>query len=467
MRSFFMLILASILFACGQEGGKGAGEVKYYLAQAATSTISNSLILEVEGDFKPNFSVRGKGFTSSVEAGVSTAFQKQTELTAETFGEVAVEITLYQENGKPYLVDTLIWKSSGEVPPLPSPYFSEIVSADAYVYLVFPNKLLRGKNTTEVWLEGDLSESPEGHYETIPSDDQVLVKLSDADGMKTVRVKYRNIFGAHSALVTLMIEKKSVGPKECKAQPIASKTASGTIRTRIEAINEGPLYYKVTGDVDSPHDFVEFTDVIEEYIVLKGAEGSKRLTVQIKDQAGNVCPAIPLSIDYDRSYVPGKVTVLNDLLWTDSSQITLLPRYDQFTGDHIEMLITGGVIAGANTFHWIPYSESVPIDLSPTNGTRHVLVQFRRDQTPMLEVTTAIFLKPYVIIQGAGPPYQVIPGNILGTEKITLIGCLESYTNVSYQDVFPCSPTVSAGSFTIDVTYYLKDGTSLTRSATH
>ncbi|RZA25250.1 MAG: hypothetical protein EOP10_07455 [Proteobacteria bacterium] len=467
MRSLLIFILSSILFACGQDGDKGAGEVKYYLEQAATSNISNTLILEVEGDFKPNFSVTGKGFTSSIEPGVSTIFQQRTELTAETFGEVAVEITLYQENGKPYLVDTLIWKSSGEIPPTPSPYFSEIVSADAYVYLVFPNKTLRGKNTTEVWLEGDLAQSPEGHYETIPSDDQVLVKLSDADGMKSVRVKYRNIFGAHSGLVPLTIEKKSIGPKDCKAQPIASKTASGTIRTRIEAINSGPLYYKVTGDVDSPHDFVEFTDVTEEYIVLKGAEGSKRLTVQIKDQAGNVCPAIPLTIAYDRSYVPGQVTVENDLLWTDSTQVTLLPRYDQLSGDHIEMLITGGVVAGVNTLRWIPYAESIVVDLSPTNGTRHVLVQFRRDQTPMLEVTTAIFLRPYVLIQGAGPQYQVMPGNILGTQTLTVTGCVETYTNFTYQEVFPCTPTVSAGSFTVDVTYSLKDGTIITRSATH
>lgn len=467
MRFFVLLFLLAI--ACGKDGDNSTGRVKYYLERAASSTVTNALLLEADGDFKPNFSIRGKGFTAEVPEGLSQPFQDRIALTAETFGEVGVELTLYQENGKPYLTDTIAWKSSGEVPPKPEPYFSELATADAYVYLVFPNKLLRGKNTTEVHVEGDLAETPEGAYFEIPSDDQVLVKLSEGDGMKTLRVKYRNIFGAHSEEVSLAIERKSVGPQNCRAIPVASKTATGSIRTRIQADNVGPLYYKVTGDVALEKDYFEFVDRTEDYIALKGTVGIKHITVKIHDEAGNACADIPLTIDYDRSYVPGKVTIEDDRLWTDSSQVVILPRFDQLEGDEIEMFVSGTVTPGAQALQWIAYAERVTIDLSPTSGTRHVIVQFRRGETVLLEVTTSIFLKPYALLQGTGPGYQIMPGNILSALSLTIAGCQETYTNVPYQEIFPCTPGAGSGGGSvpiITVSYHLRDGSTLTRTAT-
>lgn len=451
--------------ACGQEGQTNTGSVKYYLEQAASSTTSNALILEVGGEFKPNFSIEGEGFTSVFERGIQIPFQQRIPLTAETFGEVQIKLTLFQENGKAYLSDTISWKSSGEVPPTPDPYFSEIATADPFVYLVFPNVLLRGRNTKEVWIEGDLLEFPEGSYFNIPNDDQLLVKLSASDGIKTIRVKYRNIFGAHSELVPLQIELKSVGPANCKATPIASKTATGSIRTRIEATNSGTLYYKVTGDVSVEHDYLAFDASVEETIVLRAGEGNKRLTVKIKDAAGNACPDIPLTIQYDKNYVPGKLLFENDLLWVDTPHIVILPQYDQFSGDNIEMFVSGGVVPSASTYQWIPYVDRLPVELTPTNGTRHVLVNFRKAGIPMLEVTNSIFLRPYVLVQGSGPQYNIIPGNILSSNDLTIHGCSQSFENVPYQEMFPCTP-VQNGSFTISVDYHLKDGTTLTRSVT-
>ncbi len=459
----WLILIISFFLSCGKNGENNTGEVRYFLEREASSTITNSLYLKASGEFKPSFSISGKGFKASVPSDTRLPYQEKIDLTAETFGEVKIDITLYQENDKPYLSDTIAWKSSGEVPPKPIVYFSEVVSADAYVYLVFPKVLLRGKNTKEVWVEGDLAESPEGSYFTIPSDDQVLIQLSEGDGIKHLRVRYRNIFGAHSEWEDLSIEKKSIGPQNCKATPVAYKTASGYIRTRIEAENDGPLLYKVIGDVASFRDYTQFESTTEEWINLSAGEGNKNIVVKIKDLAGNFCPDLPLQITYDSSYVPGRVTIEGQPYWTDDPEVMALPEYDQLEGDQIEMLITGSVLPSSQTFQWIPYSERVPVTLTPHNGTRHILVEFRKDGASMVEVTSSVFLRPYIFAQGSTSPFQIYIGEILGTKSVTIEGCLENYTKVPYQAAYACT-VVGVRPLNFAVVYEFLDGTEIRRS---
>ncbi len=459
--AFFLFLLS-----CGKNGENATGDVRYYLERNASSTVTNSLYLEATGNFKPSFSISGKGFKASVPSDTRLPYQEKIELTAETFGEVHVEITLYQENEKAYLTDSISWKSSGEVPPKPKAYFSELMTSDAYVYLVFPNVLLRGKNTTEVWVEGDLATSPEGSYFTIPSDDQVLIQVSETDGPKNIRIRYRNIFGAHGDWQDLSIERKSIGPKNCKATPIAQKTASGYIRTRISAENDGPLLYKVTGDVASARDYTQFEVQTEEWINLSPGEGMKSIVVKMKDLAGNPCPDLPLQIDFDSTYVQGRVRLEGEPLWTDNPDVILLPEYDRLEGDIIEMKITGAVLPGSQTFAWIPFSDRVPVTLTPTNGTRHVLVEFRKDGATMLEVTASVFLRPYIFVQNTGSPYSIYVGNILGTKSLSIDGCLEVYEQVPFQEVFPCTAP-GARPLNFSVHYQLPDGTEISRQISY
>lgn len=452
---FAVLVL---FFGCGKGGDNRTGSIKYFLAQPATSTITNTFTLQVEGEFKPSFSLSGSGYTAGIPFDTITPFQELTEIKAETFGNVSVLLTLYQENGKAYLTDSLLWKSSGEVPPKPLAYFSEAASADAYVYLVLPTVGKRGKNTTEVFVEGDVIPAA-GAYYTIPADDQVLIKLSDRDGLKTAHVKYRNIFGAHSISVDVKVIRKTVGPTDCKAIPVARKTSSGSIRTRIQAINEGPLSYKIAGAVAVEKDFASFTDSIEDFVALSGAEGVKHLVVKIKDEAGNACDDIPLTITYDRSYVPGAVTIANDPIWTDDPSITIVPHFDHLEGDKIEMYVSGNILPSPTTLTWIPYAESLPLTLTPTSGSRHVIVQFRIGETILSEVTDEVFLRPYVLVSGVIPSLVVIPGQIVGTVSLTISGCQEVYSHVAYQAQYPCTPAASDAT----ATYYFSDGTTLTR----
>ncbi len=432
LRICFLLIF----MGCGS--GTNSGAVKYYLQRAATNTLDNHFILEIQGKFTPMYSINGQGFTASVPFDTILDAQESTLITADQFGEVFLDITLFQENRMAYLQDRLSWKSSLEVPPDPNPYFSEDASKDAFVYLVLPAS--RGRNVQEVWVEGDLETAvAAGQYYDIPTDDQLLVHLSEGDGIKNLRVKYRNIFGTDGNSVDLQILRKGQPPVQCQATPVATTTATGLVRTRIQAINDGDLYFKVEGDVDTVKDYQSFTASIDEVISLSAGEGLKNLTVKIRDKAGNFCDDIALQITYDRSYLPGAVTIQNNALWTDDPDIIILPQFDQLAGDDISMYISGTIAATADTFQWIPYAETVNVNLSPVDGTRHITVQFRKDLTLMSEVAVAIYLKPFVLINGSGAVVSVVPSNIIGARALTITGCTESYVEVAYASSYSCT----------------------------
>ncbi|WP_141733434.1 hypothetical protein [Oligoflexus tunisiensis] len=454
----FTLGFALVLSACGS--GSNTGLIKYYLEREATATTTNVLRLEILGDFKPKFSLSGTGFVADVPLDTVLDVREAIALTADQFGEVTLTITLYQENGKAYLQDKIVWKSSPEVPPEPEPYFSEDASADAWVYLVLPST--RGSNVREVWVEGDLEASlSAGQYYDIPGDDQVLIQLSEGDGIKNLKVKYRNIFGTDGPVMETQIARKSQPPTECSASPVALTTATGYVRIRIQAVNDGPLAFRVEGDVETVKEYRSFEEATVEALMLSPGEGTKSLTVKIRDAAGNFCEDIPLTISYDRSYVPGSVAFQNQALWTDEPDVVILPQFDYLPGDNVSMFISGNVVASESTFQWVPYSDSVNVTLTPTNGTRHVIVQYRKDETLMAEVTASIFLKPYVSINGSGATVSVIPSNIIGAQSLTLTGCVEPYVEVPYATSYSCTKAATEAI----ITYHLTDGSTVTRSA--
>jgi hypothetical protein len=455
---FFIAGFALVLSACGS--GSNTGLIKYYLEREATATTSNVLRLETLGPFQPKFSLSGSGFVADIPLDTVLELREATSLTADQFGEVSLTLTLYQENGKPYLQDKLVWKSSPEVPPAPEPYFSEDASADAWVYLVLPST--RGRNVREVWVEGDLETSvAAGQYYEIPGDDQVLIQLSEGDGIKKLKVKYRNIFGTDGPVMETQIVRKGQPPTECSATPVALTTATGNVRTRIRAMNDGPLAFRVEGDVATVKEYRTFEEMTDEVITLSPGEGTKSLKVKIRDAAGNFCEDIALTLTYDRSYTPGSVAFQSQTLWTDEPDVIILPQFDYLPGDNVSMFISGNVMASESTFQWVPYSDSVNVTLTPTNGTRHVIVQYRKDETLMAEVTASIFLKPYVLINGSGATVDVIPSNIIGAQSLTLTGCVEPYVEVPYATSYSCTKAATEAI----ITYHLSDGSTVTRSA--
>jgi hypothetical protein len=371
-------------------------------------------------------------------------------------------VTFYQENGMAYIIDDLGWEYNTEVPPQPKAYFSEEATSDQGVFLIFNRKSV--SNVEEAWIEGDLDESftPAGAYYALPTDDQVILKLSAADGLKTIKVKYSNVFGTEGPELILTILKKSTAPANCSAVAVSPKTGSGFTRIRVGAVNDGPLYYKIIGDVDPLKDYTEFAGPTEDvWVTLTAGDGNKNLVAYIRDVAGNVCEPIPISVEMVTGWVPGAVSIQDNPIWTDNPVVTVLPQFDHFEGDDVTMYISGGVIAGSNTFQWIPYAETVDVTLSPAEGTRHVIVSYKKDGSQVSEVTTSVFLRPNIYANSLGGlSYNIVPSDIIGMTSMTISGCVESYVNVPFSAALSCTKSAAA----VTATYYFSDGTSVTRS---
>ena len=147
----------------------------------------------------------------------------------------------------------------------------------------------REVETTEIWIEGDLATNPDGAWYTLSESGLVTLVTTPEDGLKTFTVKLRNIYGAESDEVTAEILKKSEGATGCDSTLASTTTNDRRIGIHLEAVNTGPVYYIVFGDLEEESDLQSFTsgEVVE--VVLSQGIVDKTITVQIQDATGTVC----------------------------------------------------------------------------------------------------------------------------------------------------------------------------------
>lgn len=166
-------------------------------------------------------------------------------------------------------------------------------------------------------------------------------------------------------------------------------------------------------------------------------------------------------VPFEREYEPEAVAIKGGALWTDNNVVTILPRIDSFADDTVEMLVHGDIVDDASTFEWVPYKPETQVTLTPNNGHRWIRVQFRINGLLTSVRYAGIYLKPFVYVQGISIPYYLVVSNIIGLDRLTITGCLEMYEVVLFQASFNCTPA----STSVQVRYFLKDGTVVTRSA--
>lgn len=443
--------------ACSNvEENKSKGEISYKLERDATNNGENAILLQFPKDSGYLVRVSGGDFTSSIPKDRLLPVQDRIEIRAEGLGKFAVNLVFALSDKTEFLEDTLVWEYGYEVPPEPIVSFSEEASNDEHVSLLVSSS--RGPSVDEIWVEGDVK--PGASWSTIPSSGKVPIVLSDGDGTKSLRVKLRNRFGNVSPALDMAILRKSLGPQNCSAEPVAEKISGSQFRMRLRASNEGPLYYRVLGDIDQTQPFKEFAgDAVEEIALSPGA-GAKTLTVTIRDVAENYCPPLTLNVTVDPEYLPYSVTIDHPRLWIDSYDISVSIRYDSFESENIEMFIDGGVDPGPYTFQWIPYRKDLDLKLSPFEGNRFVFVHFRVGGELAEKVNDAIYLKPYVRISGTGAKRSLRLSSMLGIAAVSIEGCQEAYDRVEFAETLPCTPIADD----IEVEYEMVDGSRLIRS---
>lgn len=447
----------------GTEGETGtAPTVTYAMDRSATGQTTNSLLLEYPEDTGYEFRLSGEGLTSDTPFDTYLPMQARIDVTYSGEGEHSVDLEIFQQNRTPYLADTLTWTYSTIVPDAPIVSFSEDATNDASVSMLIAGN--RSPDANEIWVEGDLAgrHAGGGFWDTLPDSNIYILQVTSDDGLKTMSVKLRNIYGNESTSVAAEILKKSVGPTDCTAAISGAGSNSRTIQLELAATNDGPLYYNVYGDVEDIEDFKPFTSGEVVPVTIESGSGQKTITVQIRDQASNYCDDIVQTFTLDGEYLEQTLAIDGDPIWTDGATVDLTLKYDHLpSAEPIEMKITGGVTgAGANT--WVPYQEHVTVTLMPGSGERKIFVQFRDNtQTETFLVMDKVFKSPSISLVDIGPPfYNVIIDRITGMTTATITGCNETYNNVTYQAAYVCEPNAA----NVVVLYNFSDGTSVSKS---
>lgn len=462
MRAIFgIAIFTVLLLSCGEEAVNSGSslDVQYFLDRSYTGLDTNNLVVQLKNAEGYQFSISGEGFDADIPKNASLPVQEKTALTYFDEGLYFLKVTITRPDGVIYVQDSLTWNYSKEIPPPPDISFSEEATADEFIDFLMPGNL--DPKIAELWIEGDLAESPEGAWHKIGSDLKITQSVSSSDGYKNFTIKYRNIYGNVGESVDVGILKKSVGPKNCQATLASTSTLSSKIRIFLSVENEGEMSYQITGDVN-PTAWEKFENEGEAVAVLSGEPGLKNIIVSMKDKASHSCPDLPLQLTWDLSYEPYSVKIKGDLLWSDELNVMAVLKYDRLPSEEIEMYISGGISAGEKIETWIPFQEELDIRLSPVDGNRFVYAQFR-DQTGTLseKAYVAIYLKPFVILNSFGSSYYVTVSNFVPIVDLTLTGCTQTYKHVAYQESYVCDLT----SDPVSVTYFLNDGSSVTRTA--
>jgi|GEM_PF-3077506 len=469
-----MAIFVTMLFsACTETSSSSSSpiiEFNYELDRKYTGTTTNSLNIEVTGgasaDFE--FSIANTSATSDVELDSYQALESgAVNFTYANEGVYSADFKIRDKNGIPFVFEVMTWEYSTERPD--PPVISFAASATKYLTNSLVVSDSRTANTDAIWISGDVDttgktiEADGGYWEDLDLETSAVgVTLSAGEGLKTIRARFRNIFGNESEeAVPAEIIVKQTAATNCTAEPLSTTIANNKLSLKLNATDPYQMYYSATGSLGAPVSQKEFDDDEVVFVYVEPSPGSKTVNIYIDDIAGNRCLEKTMTIVLDPDYESEGIWVQNKTYWTDDENVTLDIFFDHYPSQEpLELKITGDIV-GSNINSWIPYAQGLPATLTPTtSGSRRIYAQYRdKDGTLSYLISKTIFLKPTITFV-PGAPDTVVVSNIAGAETLTITGCTETYTDVAWQATFTCSGSPVAGS----VTYTFEDATTLTKN---
>ena len=434
----------------------------YALDREATGLNQNTLTITTDPRAGYLYSISGQGFASDKPLDVVGVVRSATVLSYSQVGTYTVHLAIYQQDGSLLLEDSLSWEYSTEMPPEASVAFSDPATPTSQGLLRISS--FRGPNVHHIYILGDVHpdhRSADDWY-PIPSSGEVVVPLSPGDGVKQFHVKMRNRFYNETTPVDLQIIRKSTGPEQCAAIPIAPTSATESTEFYIRALDPYPLTYQIDGTGARRILQTELTDnaqIVD--VTLTNGTGDKEVTVTVTDIAGNQCAPITQTITVDPSYLAVDLNLSGNALIVDDEVVVLDPHFDHF--DHLvtEMLIEGNVADNDKTFEWVPFEEQLEISLLPSKGHRTIDISYRDERGVTGEATLNVFLRPFLILKGVAPNHTLIPSPIHQLAHMTITGCTEGYSEVAHSFSLPCT----ADGNPIQATYVLTDGQTITVTA--
>lgn len=473
-------LLASALYVatgCGGEVEKtDTPDISYFLDRIFTSETSN--IVTVNGIPGSTVTLSGEGITFA-DTHTDIAVPASLAFSYGTFGHYALGIELTEADGSVYVNDSLTFEYFSKSVTEPIVAFSERATNDPYVSLLIAAS--RTKDTNEILVEGDVSTEQNGVWREIPQTSKVALTLTADDGRKDISVRLRNIYGNVSKKIDLSIDKKSEPLTNCTIEILDSNTKDGEIELYLAAAdsyseaNELPFYFRaLSKDLTKIMPFVEFHKEAYYKVQLTKTPGTKTVEIHLGDHAENYCERQLFKVEVNPDYLETPFSIDNGRPWTDSESITLNLNPKRFATRLPEVYIEGQLADTSKTKTWLPFAESMVVDLVPVRGPRPLKVKFRVPNSaydPDNENSVApefietdffkksIYLRPFVSISGSANPYTVNVPNMADHTATSITGCAETIAKVTDSAI-----TCNASATSLSVELFFSDGSSVTRT---
>ena len=457
---FFWGLVVCLFCACGKKGDDSGTFFTYKLDRSETALFENALLLEFPDGDGYQIKILGEGFSADVNFDEFFPTRHRVGLAYKGYDKYALHLFVNQKDGTPILQDTLTWIADRVVPPEPVVSFSEAGTSDTSLALLIATN--RGPSTNELWVQGDLATAfhPEGSWYPIPKTSRIPIQVSSSDGLKTLKVKYRNSYGVESVVSQIQIVKKGTPPTACTATPISMTTFNNSIKFRFSSVDSTESIVRFLGDVDNGEKITRFTGSGIESIPLSPGAGKKVFSVTMHDIAENYCFRKDFTIMVDSAYKPGFVAIKDNPVLVDDNAIIVQGGYEHFADEVLEMFVSGGVVNDERTQKWLPFAAEFPVTLTPTDGTRIVYVQFRIGEFLSPRIGAGTYLKPFIKLAGSAPTYNLAVSNIPNVKGINIEGCSQNYSSIQFFDTLPCTPA----SAILTATYIFQDGSRTART---
>ena len=273
---------------------------------------------------------------------------------------------------------------------------------DIYTISRSVNLKLYAEDAVRIYVSGDVVDDTSS-FEWIPYTESLGVTLTSRDGNKRVSVRFADSAGNEaSAEDSIFLDELPPVIKSVKSYDETDRTDNDNIYHSGQIIiisveTDGSEPVDLDGNVQIISAKVKYDSGIQK---LKPAgrgiytyawntsglveSGDYKVIVKLKDPSNREISDSRLTINLDNTPPAGGIVKTKDTE-TDTQSITLTISSD---GDPTEMFISGDLIDDSNTFEWIPYKNTMIVNLKVPDGEKKIEVRFRDAAKNVSGITT-------------------------------------------------------------------------------
>ncbi|MFQ6040710.1 MAG: FlgD immunoglobulin-like domain containing protein [Candidatus Poribacteria bacterium] len=256
---------------------------------------------------------------------------------------------------------------------------------------------ISAEDALEMFIEGDIVED-DTTFKWIPFLENKEVELTEGDGEKIVRVKFRDEALNESPAAETSITLDTTPPANAQMVINEGEKETDSRAVVLHLLAEEATEIYIDGDVtesDNTFKWLPYKSLKE--VELTEGDGVKLVGVKYRDDVGNESERIEASIILDQ---PGptspSIIIDNGEAYTSAPKINLKLSADGAT----EMYIDGDVVVDSVTFQWIPYQTELQVNLINNDGEKVARARFRNgagNESEQVEASVILDQTPPVI----------------------------------------------------------------------